>query len=63
MNKNEEIMALVAFFWVAIILASIVILAPVSPMFGPLIIEIGGAVACLSLMWSENKREIEKTSK
>ena len=61
MNKNEEVMVLVAFFWAAIIIASIVILAPVSPMIGPLILEIGGAVACLSIMWFENKRELGKT--
>lgn len=61
MNKNEEVMALIGFFWAAIILASIVILAPVSPMIGPLIIEIGGAVACMSILWFENQRELGKT--
>lgn len=53
MKKNDEVMLLVSFFWVAIILASIVILAPVSPLVGPLIIEIGGAIACISVMWFE----------
>lgn len=60
-NKNEEIMFLIAFFWIAIILASAVILAPVSPMLGPIILEIGGAVACLLLLWFEDKREVGKT--
>jgi len=62
MDKNDEIMLLVAFFWLLIIIASIVILAPVSPMIGPLILEIGGAITCLSIMWYENRREILKSS-
>jgi uncharacterized membrane-anchored protein len=57
MEKSNEIMLLVAFYWILIIIASIVILAPVSPMIGPLILEIGGAVGCLTIMWVENKKK------
>ena len=62
MYKNNEMVFLVGFFWVAIILASAVVLAPVSPALGPLLLEIGGAALCISLMWRESKRELGKTS-
>jgi len=63
MEKSQEVILLVAFYWILIIIASIVILAPVSPMVGPLILEIGGAVACLMIMWTESKRESGKLAR
>jgi len=61
MNKYDELLTYVAFFWVAIILASIVVLGPVMPIIGGLIIEIGGAVASIGLIWFEKQTEAKKS--
>lgn len=61
MDKYDELLLYVAFFWIAIILASVVVLGSVLPVMGELIIEIGGAVASIALIWFEKKAEAEKS--
>jgi len=62
MKKYDELMIYVGFFWVAIILASLVVLGPILPVMGGLIIEIGGAVASLAIIWFERQAETSKSS-
>lgn len=61
MKKYDEILLLVAFFWLAVILASVVVLGSVMPILGALIIEIGGAIASLFILWAENQRTVKKS--
>ncbi len=61
MKKYDEILLLVAFFWLAIILASVVVLGSVMPILGALVIEIGGAVASMLIIWMENQRTVKKS--